>query len=138
MNFSIARRYTILTWCLDYWYLKNQFIYERNILVPFRAGREKIFQNISNEISKLSSLNHKNKLKQNLFHLLQSELAYTVYYTVYENYHDAFPSFFSHVTILIKHKLKEPFRKNYSVTFEDIRNKIYLLSQASRISLSCQ
>ena len=25
-------------------------------------------------------------------------------YTVYENYHDAFPSFFSHVAILIKHK----------------------------------
>ena len=36
-------------------------------------------------------------------------------YTVYEIYHDVFPSFFSHVTILIKHKLKEPFSKNYSV-----------------------
>ena len=59
MNFSIARRYTILTWCLDYWYLKNQFIYERNILVPFRADREEIFQNKCNEISKLSSLIHK-------------------------------------------------------------------------------
>ena len=42
-------------------------------------------------------------------------LLYT--YTVYEIYHDAFPSFLSHVTILIKHKLKEPFRKNYSATF---------------------
>ena len=30
----------ILSWCLDYWYLKNQFIYESNILVPFRAGHE--------------------------------------------------------------------------------------------------
>ena len=36
-------------------------------------------------------------------------------YTVYENYHDAFPSFFSHGTILIKHEIKEPFRKNYFV-----------------------
>ena len=32
----------MLTWYLDYWYLQNQFIYERNILVPFRAGREEI------------------------------------------------------------------------------------------------
>ena len=39
-------------------------------------------------------------------------------YTVYENYHDAFLSFFSYVTILIKHRLKKPFRKNYSVTFD--------------------
>ena len=51
-------------------------------------------------------------------------------YTVDENYHDAFPSFFSHVTILIKHKLNESFRKNDSVTFEEIRNKIHSLSQA--------
>ena len=79
MNFSIARRYTILTWCLDYWYLKNQFIYERNILVPFRADREEIFQNKSNEISKLSSLIHKSKLKKNLFHLILSVLTYAVY-----------------------------------------------------------
>ena len=58
-------------------------------------------------------------------------------YAVYEYYRDAFPSFISHVTIVIKHKLKEPFRKNYSVTFEEIQNKIKPLSQASGISLSC-
>ena len=62
-----------MNWCLDYWYLKNQFIYE------FRADSEEIFQNESNKVSKLSSLIHKNKLKQNLFHLLLSVLAYTVY-----------------------------------------------------------
>ena len=42
----------VLTWCLDYCYLKNQFIYERNILALFRADRKEIFQNKSNEISK--------------------------------------------------------------------------------------
>ena len=74
---------------------------------------EEIFQSKSNEIFKLSSLIHRNKLKQNFFHLLLSYLyTYILYtYTVYENYHGAFSSFFSNVTILIKHKLKEPFRK---------------------------
>ena len=38
-----------MTWCLDYWYLKNQFIYERNILVLFGAGREEIFWNSGNQ-----------------------------------------------------------------------------------------
>ena len=48
-----------MTWCLNYWHLKNQFIYERNILVHFRAGHKEIFQNKSNEISKFSSVIHK-------------------------------------------------------------------------------
>ena len=72
-------RLVIFNWCLDYWYLKNQFIYERNTLVPFRADREEIFQNKNNETSQLSSLIHKNKGKQNLSHLLLSVLTYTVY-----------------------------------------------------------
>ena len=134
MNFIIAIRYTQL-------YQINQFISEKNILVRFRAGRKEIFQNKSSEISKVSSLIHKYKLKQNLFRLLLSVLTYAVYlftYAVYENYHDAFSSFFSHVTILIKYKLKELSRKNYSVTFEEIRNKIHPLNQASGITLSCQ
>ena len=108
----------MLTWCLDYWYLKNQFIYERNILIPFRADREEIFQNKSNEVSKLSSFIHKNKLKHNSFHLLLSVRLILYTYTAYENYRDASLSSFTHVPFLIKHKLKEPIRKNYSVTFD--------------------
>ena len=37
---------------------------------------------------------------------------------------------------MIKHKLKEPFRKTYSVNLEEIGNKIHPLSQAKGISLS--
>ena len=127
----------ILTWCLDYCYLKNQFIYERNVLVPFRAGHEEIVQNKSNEISKFSLLSTKTNSSKICFTFYCQYWLILCTYAVYEYYRDAFPSFISHVTIVIKHKLKEPFRKNYSVTFEEIQNKIKPLSQASGISLSC-
>ena len=110
----------ILNWCLDYWYLKNQFIYERNILVPFRADREEIFQNKSNEISKLSSLIHENKPQQNLFQLLLSVLTFAVYLYCIRNLSRCFSFFPQSCNNLNKAQTKGAIQE------ELFRNLLYL------------
>ena len=87
---------------------------------PIQSGPRRNIPKKSNQIFKLSSLIHENKLKQNLFHLLLSVLPYTVYLYCIRKLSRCFflLSFFSHVTILIKHKLKDLFWKNHSVIFD--------------------
>ena len=137
-NFNIMGVY----WKIQFlgWVTKNQYIagncLERMGLPKKRGGgwlipkctlwshseraTKKYSKKKSNQIFKLSSLIHENKLKQNLFHLLLSVLPYTVYLYCIRKLSRCFflLSFFSHVTILIKHKLKDLFWKNHSVIFD--------------------